>query len=87
MPPNYYRGLGARVGFSSEPVSELAALGILVDRDEHGYIMQAYTRPVEDRHTLFFEIFQRKGGRGFGQGNFKALAEAYKAEEQALRER
>ncbi len=80
VPPSYYRQVRARVGFIDEPVGELAALGILVDRDERGYILQAYTKPVEDRPTLFFEIIQRKGGRGFGKGNFKALAAAYEAE-------
>ena len=87
VPPSYYRRLGSRVGLIDEPIAELADLGILVDRDERGYILQAYTRPVEDRPTLFFEIMQRKGGRGFGKGNFKALAEAYEAEAEALRNR
>ena len=59
-------------------------LGILVDRDEEGYLLQLFTRPVEDRPTFFFEIIQRKGSRGFGKGNFKALFEAIERE-QALR--
>jgi 4-hydroxyphenylpyruvate dioxygenase len=85
VPPSYYRLLRTRVGFIDEPIAELAALGILVDRDEKGYILQAYTKPVEDRPTLFFEIIQRKGGRGFGKGNYKALAEAFDTEGETLR--
>ena len=60
---------------------ELAELGILVDRDDEGYLLQIFTKPVEDRPTLFFEIIQRKGSRSFGKGNFKALFEAIEREQ------
>jgi 4-hydroxyphenylpyruvate dioxygenase len=84
VPSTYYQQLEARVGTIDEPVSELSALGILVDRDDEGYMLQIFTKPVEDRPTLFFEIIQRKGSRSFGKGNFKALFEAIERE-QALR--
>jgi 4-hydroxyphenylpyruvate dioxygenase len=61
----------------------LKELGILVDRDDEGYLLQLFTRPVEDRPTLFFEIIQRKGAKSFGKGNFKALFEAIEAEQAA----
>ncbi|MGA2264010.1 MAG: 4-hydroxyphenylpyruvate dioxygenase, partial [Acidobacteriota bacterium] len=73
-----------RVGKIDEPVERLAELGILVDRDDEGYMLQIFTRPVEDRPTLFFEVIQRKGSRSFGKGNFKALFAAIERE-QALR--
>ena len=72
-----------RVGKIDEPVDELEELGILVDRDDEGYMLQIFTRPVEDRPTLFFEIIQRKGSRSFGKGNFKALFEAIEREQKA----
>jgi len=72
-PDSYYEELHARVGDIDEDVSELKKLGILVDRDDEGYLLQIFTKPVEDRPTLFFEILQRKGCKGFGKGNFKAL--------------
>jgi 4-hydroxyphenylpyruvate dioxygenase len=84
VPPTYYDDLAARTGPIDEPVAELAELGILVDRDDEGYMLQIFTRPVEDRPTLFFEVIQRKGSRSFGKGNFKALFEAIERE-QALR--
>jgi 4-hydroxyphenylpyruvate dioxygenase len=84
VPSTYYQQLGARVGSIDEPVSQLQDLGILVDRDDEGYMLQIFTRPVEDRPTLFYEIIQRKGSRSFGKGNFKALFEAIERE-QALR--
>ncbi len=84
VPTTYYDDLERRVGRIAEPVAELARLGILVDRDEEGYMLQIFTKPVEDRPTLFFEIIQRKGSRSFGKGNFKALFEAIERE-QALR--
>ncbi len=84
VPATYYEGLTARVGAINEPIDRLADLGILVDRDDEGYMLQIFTRPVEDRPTLFYEIIQRKGSRGFGKGNFKALFEAIERE-QALR--
>ncbi len=83
MPHTYYTELQSRVGAIDEPVDELEKLGILVDRDPEGYMLQIFTRPVEDRPTLFFEIIQRKGSRSFGKGNFKALFEAIEREQQA----
>jgi 4-hydroxyphenylpyruvate dioxygenase len=84
VPESYYDALPARVGEIEEAIEEIRSLGILVDRDEEGYLLQLFTRPVEDRPTLFFEIIQRKGSRGFGKGNFRALFEAIERE-QALR--
>jgi 4-hydroxyphenylpyruvate dioxygenase len=84
VPAAYYDGLLARIGAIDEPLAALRDLGILVDRDDEGYMLQIFTRPVEDRPTLFFEIIQRKGSRSFGKGNFKALFEAIERE-QALR--
>jgi 4-hydroxyphenylpyruvate dioxygenase len=83
-PTSYYAELQGRVGKIDEPVEELAKLGILVDRDPDGYLLQIFSKPVEDRPTLFYEIIQRKGAKSFGKGNFKALFEAIEAE-QALR--
>jgi 4-hydroxyphenylpyruvate dioxygenase len=83
VPHTYYTELQGRVGKIDEPVEELEKLGILVDRDDEGYMLQVFTRPVEDRPTLFFEIIQRKGSRSFGKGNFKALFEAIEREQQA----
>jgi 4-hydroxyphenylpyruvate dioxygenase len=82
--PSYYDELEARVGAIDEPIADLARLGILVDRDDDGYLLQIFTRNVQDRPTVFFEVIQRKGARGFGEGNFKALFEAIERE-QALR--
>ena len=76
--------LPGRVGAIDEAHEMVRRLGILVDRDEEGYLLQLFTRPVEDRPTVFFEIIQRKGSRGFGKGNFQALFEAIERE-QALR--
>ncbi len=84
VPPSYYEQLPSRVGEIEEEVATVKQLGILVDRDEDGYLLQLFTRPVEDRPTVFFEIIQRKGSRGFGKGNFRALFEAIERE-QALR--
>jgi 4-hydroxyphenylpyruvate dioxygenase len=84
VPTTYYADLQARVGTIDEPVDTLAELGILVDRDPDGYLLQIFTKPVQDRPTLFYEIIQRKGARSFGKGNFKALFEAIERE-QALR--
>jgi 4-hydroxyphenylpyruvate dioxygenase len=84
VPHTYYTELAARVGTIDEPIEYLERLGILVDRDDEGYMLQIFTRPVEDRPTLFYEIIQRKGSRSFGKGNFKALFEAIERE-QALR--
>jgi len=84
VPSTYYEDLEARVGKIEEPVEALARLGILADRDEDGYLLQVFTQPVEDRPTLFFEVIERHGARGFGEGNFKSLFEAIERE-QALR--
>jgi len=83
VPHTYYTELQDRVGKIDEPLEELEDLGILVDRDDEGYMLQIFTRPVEDRPTLFFEIIQRHGSRSFGKGNFKALFEAIEREQQA----
>lgn len=84
VPTTYYGELQNRVGKIDEPVSVLEELGILVDRDPDGYLLQIFTKPVQDRPTVFYEIIQRKGARSFGKGNFKALFEAIERE-QALR--
>jgi len=81
VPHSYYSELAARVGPIDEPIEQLERLGILVDRDDEGYMLQIFTRPVEDRPTLFYEIIQRKGSRSFGKGNFKALFEAIEREQ------
>jgi 4-hydroxyphenylpyruvate dioxygenase len=81
VPPAYYELLPDRVGPIKENIHELAELGILVDRDDEGYLLQIFTKPVEDRPTLFFEIIQRRGARSFGKGNFKALFEAIEREQ------
>jgi 4-hydroxyphenylpyruvate dioxygenase len=81
VPTTYYDALQARVGKIDEPVDELAKLGILVDRDPDGYLLQIFTKPVQDRPTVFYEIIQRKGARTFGEGNFKALFEAIEREQ------
>jgi 4-hydroxyphenylpyruvate dioxygenase len=83
-PTTYYSELQNRVGKIDEPLDQLEALGILVDRDPDGYLLQIFTKPVQDRPTLFYEIIERKGARSFGKGNFKALFEAIE-QEQALR--
>ncbi|HSH02891.1 MAG TPA: 4-hydroxyphenylpyruvate dioxygenase [Anaerolineae bacterium] len=81
VPTTYYDVLEDRVGKINEPIDKLAELGILVDRDEEGYLLQIFTKPVEDRPTVFFEIIERHGSRGFGKGNFKALFEAIEREQ------
>lgn len=81
VPASYYEGLESRVGRIDEDTAQIKDLGILVDRDEEGYLLQLFTKPVEDRPTLFFEMIQRHGSRGFGKGNFKALFEAIEAEQ------
>jgi 4-hydroxyphenylpyruvate dioxygenase len=81
VPHSYYADLQARIGKIDEPIEELERLGILVDRDDEGYMLQIFTRPVEDRPTVFYEIIQRKGSRSFGKGNFKALFEAIEREQ------
>jgi len=74
--------LGEHMSIMKEPISEIQKLGILVDADEEGYLLQIFTKPVEDRPTLFFEIIQRMGARGFGAGNFKALFESIEREQE-----
>lgn len=81
VPSTYYEDLLERTGPIDEPIDELQNLGILVDRDDEGYMLQIFTRPVEDRPTLFYEVIQRKGSRSFGKGNFKALFEAIEREQ------
>lgn len=84
VPGSYYDELYNRVGKIDEAIEPLRELGILVDRDEEGYLLQIFTKPIEDRPTLFFEVIQRKGAKSFGAGNFKALFESIERE-QALR--
>ncbi len=81
VPPTYYDDVLDRVGHIDEDLQPLRELGVLVDRDDEGYLLQIFTRPVEDRPTLFFEIIERKGARSFGAGNFKALFEAIEREQ------
>ena len=81
VPQSYYDMLPERVGAIKEDIAELAELGILVDKDDEGYMLQIFTKPVEDRPTLFFEIIERHGSRSFGKGNFKALFEAIEREQ------
>ena len=73
VPDSYYDEIPERVGAIDEDIEDLKRLGILVDRDDEGYLLQIFTKPVEDRPTVFYEILQRKGCKGFGKGNFKAL--------------
>jgi 4-hydroxyphenylpyruvate dioxygenase len=82
VPHSYYTELQHRIGKIDEPIEELEKLGILVDRDNEGYMLQIFTKPVEDRPTVFYEIIQRKGSRSFGKGNFKALFEAIEREQE-----
>jgi 4-hydroxyphenylpyruvate dioxygenase len=84
VPESYYATLLDRVGEIDEDLQPLKELGILVDRDDEGYLLQIFTKPVQDRPTVFFEIIQRKGAQSFGKGNFKALFESIERE-QALR--
>ena len=81
VPSSYYDDLLDRVGPIEEDIEPLKELGILVDRDDEGYLLQLFTKPVEDRPTMFFEIIQRKGAKSFGKGNFKALFEAIEREQ------
>jgi 4-hydroxyphenylpyruvate dioxygenase len=83
VPSSYYDDLLDRVGHIDEDLAPLKELGILVDRDNEGYLLQIFTKPVEDRPTMFFEIIQRKGAKSFGKGNFKALFEAIEREQEA----
>ena len=81
VPTSYYDDLLERVGTIDEDLEPLKELGILVDRDDEGYLLQLFSKPVQDRPTLFFEIIQRKGAKSFGKGNFKALFEAIEREQ------
>jgi 4-hydroxyphenylpyruvate dioxygenase len=81
VPATYYETVSERVGKIDEDVKALSELGILVDRDEEGYLLQIFSKPMEDRPTLFYEIIQRKGAKSFGAGNFKALFEALEREQ------
>ena len=84
VPRTYYEMLTDRVGEIDEDIDVLADLGILVDRDDEGYLLQIFTKPTTDRPTLFYEIIHRKGAKSFGKGNFKALFESIERE-QAVR--
>lgn len=81
VPDSYYENLPDRVGEINESMDEIRELGILVDRDDEGYLLQVFSRPIQDRPTTFVEVIQRHGSRGFGKGNFKALFEALEAEQ------
>jgi 4-hydroxyphenylpyruvate dioxygenase len=83
IPQSYYANILDRVGIIDEDLEPLSELGILIDRDEEGYLLQIFTKPLQDRPTLFFEIIQRKGAKSFGKGNFKALFEALEREQEA----
>ncbi|MDQ3705695.1 MAG: 4-hydroxyphenylpyruvate dioxygenase [Chloroflexota bacterium] len=82
VPHSYYVEAPARVGQIKEDLAQLEELGILIDRDDEGYLLQIFTKPVQDRPTVFFEIIERHGSRGFGKGNFKALFEAIEREQE-----
>jgi 4-hydroxyphenylpyruvate dioxygenase len=82
-PDSYYDEAPGRVGEIDEDIEDLRRLGILVDRDDEGYLLQIFTKPVGDRPTMFFEVIERHGARGFGEGNFKALFEAIEREQAA----
>ena len=83
IPASYYEDVLDRVGKIDEDLAPLAELGILIDRDDEGYLLQIFSKPLQDRPTLFFEIIQRKGAKSFGKGNFKALFEALEREQDA----
>ncbi|MBX7223012.1 MAG: 4-hydroxyphenylpyruvate dioxygenase [Blastocatellia bacterium] len=83
VPETYYDEIPSRIGEIKENIEDLKPLGILVDRDEHGYMLQIFTKPVEDRPTFFFEIIQRRGSESFGKGNFKALFESIERDQEA----
>ncbi|HAO04289.1 MAG: 4-hydroxyphenylpyruvate dioxygenase [Chitinophagaceae bacterium] len=82
IPGSYYETILDRVGHIDEDLKELGKLGVLIDRDDEGYLLQIFTKPLQDRPTLFFEIIQRKGAKSFGKGNFKALFEALEREQE-----
>jgi 4-hydroxyphenylpyruvate dioxygenase len=82
IPESYYAEVPDRIGEIEEDIADLSRLGILVDRDDEGYLLQIFSKPVGDRPTLFFEVIERHGARGFGEGNFKALFEALEREQE-----
>jgi len=82
VPETYYEDVLDRVGHIEENIEDLKRLNILIDRDEDGYLLQLFTKPVQDRPTVFFEIIQRRGAKSFGKGNFKALFEAIEREQE-----
>ena len=82
IPATYYEHILDRVGTIDEDLAPLKELGILIDRDDEGYLLQIFTKPVQARPTMFFEIIQRKGAKSFGKGNFKALFEAIEREQE-----
>ena len=82
MPSTYYDDVPERIGEIKEDLEDLRRLGILVDRDDEGYMLQIFTKPIGDRPTVFFEVIERHGARGFGEGNFKALFEAIEREQE-----
>jgi 4-hydroxyphenylpyruvate dioxygenase len=82
VPETYYDDLIERVGDIEEDIEVLKQHGILIDRDDEGYLLQLFTKPVVDRPTMFFEIIQRKGAQSFGKGNFKALFESIEREQE-----
>ena len=82
VPDNYYDDLQGRVGIIDEDIEKLKELKILVDKDSEGYLLQLFTKPVQDRPTLFIEIIQRKGCQGFGKGNFMALFKSIEKEQE-----
>jgi 4-hydroxyphenylpyruvate dioxygenase len=82
IPESYYAEVPDRIGKIDEDIEDLCRLGILVDRDDEGYLLQIFTKPIGDRPTLFFEVIERHGSRGFGEGNFKALFEALEREQE-----
>jgi 4-hydroxyphenylpyruvate dioxygenase len=82
VPDNYYEDVLDRVGNINEDLAELKKQNILIDRDEEGYLLQIFTKPVQDRPTVFFEIIERNGAKSFGKGNFKALFESIEREQE-----
>ena len=81
-PESYYDDVPERIGEIAESIDDLRRLGILVDRDDEGYLLQVFSKPIGDRPTMFYEVIERHGARGFGEGNFKALFEAIEREQE-----
>ena len=82
VPDSYYDALPGRVGKINEDLKAVHDLGILVDRDDEGYLLQIFSKPIQDRPTMFIEVIQRHGSQSFGKGNFKALFEAIELEQE-----